>query len=125
LTDPPSKQGPLVLIVDDDPEVATMLSRALSRHGYRIDTTSSPEQALSRAAQQPYQAAVLDLVMPERDGAALATALREKIPGLPIALLTGYAHSPLLRSGLRSGMALFSKPVAIQELVDFLKTELH
>ena len=101
-----------------------MLSRALTRHGYRIDTTSSPEDALSRAAGQPYEAALLDLVMPERDGAALASALREKLPGLPIALLTGYTHSPLISSAQRSGMAVFSKPVAIQELVDFLQAEL-
>jgi two-component system, cell cycle sensor histidine kinase and response regulator CckA len=115
---------PRVLVVDDDPEIATMLARALTRHGYRIDTTSSPEEALARVeADRDYQAALLDLVMPERDGASLAAALRQKIPGLPLALLTGYTHSPLIPEAERAGVAVFKKPVVIQELVEFLKSE--
>src|SRR5262249_40883543 len=117
---------PRVLVVDDDPEIATMLARALTRHGYRIDTTSSPEEALARVeADGDYHAALLHLVMPERDGARLAAALRRKIPGLPLALLTGYTHSPLIPDAERAGVAVFTKPVVIQDLVDFLESEIR
>ena len=120
------RASPRVLVVDDDPEIATMLARALTRHGYRIDTTSSPEEALARVeANRDYQAALLDLVMPERDGANLAAALRLKIPGLPLALLTGYTRSPLIPEAERAGVAVFTKPVVIQDLVDFLKAEIR
>ena len=51
-------------------------------------------------------------------------ALREKIPALPIAVLTGYKHSPLIPATERKGVAVFQKPVVIQEIVDFLKAEL-
>lgn len=122
--DTPDAPGPRLLVVDDDPEIATMLQRALSRRGFRIDATSSPEDALQRAAATPYDGAVLDLVMPERDGAELALELRGLIPGLPIALLTGYTHSPLLEGAERSGLKVFAKPVVIHELVDFLQTEI-
>jgi CheY-like chemotaxis protein len=119
------KPSPRILVVDDDPEIATMLARALARHGYRIDTTSSPDDALARVdADRDYQAALLDLVMPERDGAALAAALRQKIPGLPLALLTGYTHSPLIPDAERAGVAVFTKPVVIQDLLEFLKSEI-
>lgn len=118
------KKAPRILIVDDDPEVATMLARSLSRRGYQIDSTSSPDEALAQAAAVGYDAALLDLVMPGRDGSELAAALREKIPGLPIALLTGYKNSPLIPPVERAGVAVFAKPVVIQDLVDFLKTEL-
>lgn len=118
------KKVPRILIVDDDPEVATMLSRSLSRRGFQIDSTNSPEEALARAAGTTYDAALLDLVMPGRDGAELAAALREKIPGLPVALLTGYTHSPLIAAAARTGVTVFTKPVVIQDLVDFLQGEI-
>ena len=115
------KTAPRILVVDDDPEIATMLTRALARHGYRIETSRSPDEALALVQGDPdYQAAFLDLVMPERDGAALAAALRRLIPGLPLALLTGYTHSPLIEQAARAGVAVFTKPVSIHELVEFL-----
>lgn len=118
------KKTPRILIVDDDPEVATMLARALSRRGFQIDSTSSPEEALARASEVAYDAALLDLVMPGRDGSELAAALRQKLPGLTVALLTGYKHSPLIPATERSGVAVFTKPLVIQDLVDFLQAEL-
>lgn len=114
-----------ILVVDDDPEITAMLSRSLSRQGFEIDATSSTEEALARCASVRYAAAILDLVMPGRDGADLADALREKIPGLPIALLTGYSHSPLIEAARRRpATAVFSKPVSIGDLADFLKAEI-
>lgn len=118
------KEARRILIVDDDAEVATMLARALARHGFVIDAVNTAEDALARAETEPYDAALVDLVMPGRDGAELAAELRKRIPGMPIGLLTGYTHSPLIPSAQRSGMALFTKPVIIQELVDFLQAEL-
>lgn len=112
-----------VLIVDDDAAVATMLSRALLRSGFTIETIRDPKQALSRAAAAGFDAALLDLVMPVQDGMALAEALREAVPGLKIALLTGYTNSPLLESAERRGMAVFIKPVVIHEIVEFLQAK--
>lgn len=119
------KEGARILVVDDDPEIVRMLARSLGRHGLQIDTTSSAEDALVRAGNTPYDAALLDLVMPGRDGADLATELRKHLPGLPIGLLTGYAHSPLIPAALKSGVAVFKKPVIIQELVEFLEAEIR
>ena len=118
------KQPPLVLIVDDDPAISTLLARALTRSGFRAESTASPDEALARAAKGGYDAALLDVVMPEKDGVALATALRELIPGLPIGLLTGYRNSPLVATAERVGAAVFAKPVVIHEIVDYLKERL-
>lgn len=115
---------PQILIVDDDPATATMLSRSLARHGFRVDAVSAASEALERAKQTRYDGAVLDLVMPGQDGAALANTLRGKDPDLPVALLTGYAHSPLLTAVQGPGIAVFTKPVAIQEIVDFLREQI-
>ena len=114
-----------ILVVDDEPDIVAMLSRSLARHGFQVEAMSSAEEALQRAdAEPPFDAALLDLVMPGRDGADLAEQLRKKIPGLPIGLLTGYSHSPLIPTFARSGIAVFKKPVIIQEVVDFLQKEI-
>ena len=67
--------------------------------------------------------ALLDLVMPGRDGAEVASGLRALIPGLPIAMLTGYTHSPLLAAARKAGVAVFTKPVVIHELAEFLDSQ--
>ena len=109
-----------VLIVDDDDATATMLRRALARHGFAVDAVSSAARARELAQDRSYDAAILDLVMPGQDGKDLAASLRERMPDLRVALLTGYTRSPLLAGAERSGVSVFTKPVAIQELVDFI-----
>jgi two-component system C4-dicarboxylate transport response regulator DctD len=123
--DESGKRQRRLLVVDDDREVGLMLQRALGRRGFAVDATSSPDDALARAATTAYDAAIVDLVMPGLDGAHLVGELRAHIPGLPIALLTGYAHSPLLAGAERSGVKVFAKPVVIHELVDFLRAEIE
>jgi two-component system, cell cycle sensor histidine kinase and response regulator CckA len=113
-----------ILVVDDDPGVGQMLTRALARHGFVVDAATSADEALEKSDSTSYDAALVDLVMPGRDGADLAGTLRRRFPGQPIGLLTGYAHSPLIPAFEKSGMAVFKKPVAIQDLVEFLQREI-
>jgi DNA-binding NtrC family response regulator len=113
-----------ILVVDDDPGIGTMLTRALERHGYQVDATTSADEAIEMAESASYDAALVDLVMPERDGADLAGTLRRRYPGLPIGLMTGYSNSPLIPQFEKSGMAVFPKPLLIQDLVEFLQREI-
>jgi DNA-binding response OmpR family regulator len=113
-----------LLIVDDDAAVATMLSRALARHGFAIDTARDGAEAMERLADAEYDAAVLDLVMPGGDGASLSASVASRRPGILIAFLTGYSNSPLIEEARRAGRTVFKKPVVVQELVDFLRAEL-
>jgi predicted metal-dependent enzyme (double-stranded beta helix superfamily) len=57
-------------------------------------------------------------------GKDLADTLRRRFPGLFIGLFTGYMHSPLIFAFEKSGMAVFKKPVLIQDLVEFLQREI-
>ena len=121
---PRMKDASRILVVDDDPGIGTMLTRALERHGYEVDATTSADEALEMAESANYDAAIVDLVMPERDGADLSETLRRRFPGLPIGLMTGYTNSPLIPKFEKSGMAVFTKPLLIQDLVEFLQREL-
>ena len=114
-----------ILVVDDDPGIGQMLTRALARHGFEVDATTSADEAIEKAESGSYDAALVDLVMPEHNGADLADALRRQVPGLPIGLMTGYSNSPLIPQFEKSGMAVFKKPVLIQDLVEFLQKEIQ
>ena len=118
------KEPARILVVDDDPGIGQMLTRALARHGFEVDATTSADEAIEKAESASYDAALVDLVMPEHNGADLAGTLRRKYPGLPIGLMTGYSNSPLIPQFEKSGMAVFKKPVIIQDLVDFLEKEI-
>jgi CheY-like chemotaxis protein len=119
------KDARRILVVDDDPGIGLMLTKALARHGYEVDAATSADEALQKAEATSYDAALVDLVMPGRDGADLSATLRRRFPGLPIGLLTGYGHSPLIPAFEKSGMAVFKKPILIQDLVDFLNREIQ
>jgi CheY-like chemotaxis protein len=94
-----------ILVVDDDPGIGQMLAKALARFRL-VDATTSAEEALEKSEAKGYDAALVDLVMPGRDGADLSETLRRRFPGLPIGLLTGYMHSPLIPAVEKSGMAV-------------------
>lgn len=111
-------------MVDDDPGIGLMLTKALARHGFAVDATTSGDDALVQVETKHYDAALVDLVMPGRDGAELSATLRRALPGLPIGLMTGYTHSPLIPAFEKSGMAVFKKPLLIQDLVEFLQREI-
>jgi DNA-binding response OmpR family regulator len=113
-----------ILVVDDDPGIGLMLTKALARHGFLVDAATSADEALEKSESATYDAALVDLVMPGRDGKDLAETLRRRFPGLPIGLLTAYSHSPLIPAFEKSGMAVFKKPVLIEELVEFLGREI-
>jgi CheY-like chemotaxis protein len=114
-----------VLIVDDDSNISQMMARALSRNGFDVEAVESASEALPRFDATACDAAVLDLLMPDHDGVELAMALRQRSPGLPIAFLTGYVNSPLLKWADKAAVRVFSKPMVIQEIVDFLRHELQ
>jgi len=118
------KPDPHLLIVDDDPAVAQVLAKSLGRHGFIIDTARTPDEAMELAEGVAYDAALLDLVMPGRGGTALAAELRAKIPGLSVAMLTGYPNSPLIAEAQRSGVRVFTKPPALEDLLAFFEEEI-
>src|SRR5579864_30352 len=103
-----------VLIVDDDVDVADMLSIGLGRLGYEVSAVNDPVAALAAFREDPdnWDVAILDRVMPEMDGITLAGRMRAVRSGLPVILCTGLDDGTFARVG---GSALFdaffTKPV--------------
>ena len=77
-----------VLIVEDEPDLASMLSRALTEEGHVVDAAGSGEEALWLASATPYDAVVLDVVLPGMDGFATCRELRRRKVWTPVLMLT-------------------------------------
>lgn len=106
-----------ILVVDDDPAVRRALEHALRRDGYQVSLAASGTEALSEHAQNPPDALVLDVMMPEPNGLEICRRLREAGDGTPILLLTARDLIDDRVAGLDAGADDYLvKPFALAEL---------
>ncbi len=66
-----------ILVVDDDPEIATMLSARLGKRGYEVTTAGDGHKALEAAKQKKFDIVLLDVMMPGKSGWEVARALKQ------------------------------------------------
>src|SRR5215467_8058260 len=72
-----SKEGASILVVDDDPEIVTMLSTRLGHRGYKVTTASDGHRALELAKREKPDLVLLDVMMPGKSGWEVARALKQ------------------------------------------------
>ena len=108
---------PKLLVVDDESYVRNFLREELSREGFTISTVSNGADAIVAAAEHPYDAIVLDMLMPGLDGIQVIRVLRKIIPGTPIIGLTGYVGRGYMAQASAFGVVCLSKPVVIVDLL--------
>jgi len=128
LTQPPAPQAALaapppgtVLLVEDDDAVAAAVSAMLEELGYRVVRASDAASALAVVERrvETIDLVFSDMVMPgAMDGAALADAVLQRRPGLPVVLTTGFSEAA--EAATRKGLRLLPKPYRIEDLASEL-----
>ncbi|MEO8464213.1 MAG: ATP-binding protein [Gammaproteobacteria bacterium] len=111
--------GQVIMIVDDEPQLALLLEELTASLGYEPLGLTDPLRALEvlRRAPERIDALVTDERMPGMRGTELARNVRELRPDLPILLVTGYRSADLDREAARDGVArILDKPVHRNEL---------
>jgi CheY-like chemotaxis protein len=105
----------VVLMVEDDPGVATMVSSLLSELGYRVAHAHTAAEALREMERSPVDLVFSDMVMPGgMDGIDLAREVGRRWPGTPVLLTTGF--SPAAAAAERDGLPLLLKPYGREAL---------
>ncbi|CAO3419894.1 response regulator [Azospirillum endophyticum] len=118
----PSVAGIHVLLVEDDPVVAPVVTAALEDLGYRVTRATTGEEALRRLAEETVDLLFSDIVMPGSvNGVALAREARRRWPELGILLTTGYSEDLVAMESAR----ILSKPYRIEELAQAIQLELE
>jgi CheY-like chemotaxis protein len=104
-----------VLLVEDNPDVSTATTELLEQLGYQVQAVTDAAGALALLeAGATVDLVVSDIVMPgSMDGLALARAVRERFPRLPVLLATGYSKAAL---DVKNDYPILHKPYALHEL---------
>ncbi|MCK4794526.1 MAG: response regulator transcription factor [Desulfobacteraceae bacterium] len=106
-----------ILVVDDDPEIVSLVKRGLAYAGYTVDTASDGAEALARALEREPDLVVLDIVMPGIDGIEVSKRLRQA-SDVPILMLTARGTVADRVIGLDSGADDYLvKPFSLDELL--------
>ena len=108
----------LILLVEDDVKIASFIVKGLKSAGYAVDHASDGEEGLHLALSRPYDAAVIDIMLPQRDGLSLITNMRAKKVNTPVIILSAKGSVDDRVKGLQAGGDDYlPKPFAFSELL--------
>ena len=111
-----------LLVVEDEPDLLSVISQSLREDGYAVDTAADGEDGLFKARGAEYDAIVLDLMLPRLDGFGVLKALRKEGNRVPVLVLTARDALPDRVKGLDSGADDYlTKPFELAELLARLR----
>ena len=100
-----------ILVVDDEPGIALLCNRLLTRAGFRVTALSDPRQALEHLREHSADLLLVDIKMPEVDGFEVIARARQLEPGIAVLVMTGYGTVETAIRALRQGVdGLLLKP---------------
>jgi two-component system copper resistance phosphate regulon response regulator CusR len=115
-----------VLLVEDDPRIARFVSQGLREQTYAVDVTADGEDALYKAAVNDYDAVILDVMIPGRDGFEVCRELRASGSNVPVIMLTARDAIQDRITGLDTGADDYlTKPFEVAELLARLRALLR
>ncbi len=124
---PPRSGGEVILVVEDDDQVRTVVSKGLPRLGYEVLVVRNAEEALALVDKHPGRIDLLltDVVMPGLSGPQLADRLAHRRPETRVVFMSGYpeAQDPALGFSL-NGRSYLQKPFALAELAEKIRLAL-
>jgi len=107
-----------ILVVEDEKKIASFVRKGLEAQGFVVDVSHQGDEGYTLATTHPYDAAVLDIMLPGRDGLSILRNLRERKIPLPVILLTARSELNERLEGLNLGADDYlTKPFHIEELI--------
>jgi len=114
-----------ILIVDDDEDICRTLSLILEEKGYEVDAAHTGKEAIEKSKTKVYNAALLDIKLPDMEGTELLTAMRETSPKMIKIMVTGYPALKNAVEALNKGAdAYLMKPVNPEKLIKTIEEKL-
>ncbi|MCP5515806.1 MAG: response regulator transcription factor [Verrucomicrobiales bacterium] len=111
-----------VLVVEDHQNTAAFVRKALLAEGFAVDVCGNGEDGLMAALTTPYDAIVLDIMLPGRDGLSVLRQLRDRLNATPVILLSARGEVDERIEGLNTGADDYlPKPFVVAELVARLR----
>lgn len=115
-----------VLVVDDERNILTSVSRALGLEGFAVEVAGSAEIALEKLERQSFDAILLDVQLPGMDGLAMLRELEKLEVSTPVIMMSGHATIEVALEAIRRGADDFiEKPIGTDRLALSLKRSLE
>lgn len=112
---------PRILLVDDEPDIIHLLSGILTREGYDIVTAPDGEEAIRLLDRERFDATLLDILMPKRNGMSVLKHIEKNHPSTKAIMLTGYANLEYSMEARKHGAVEFiSKPYKLETVLSAL-----
>jgi len=116
---------PHILVVDDDPQIRSLLTEYLNENGVRVSTAPNGQEMSQVLADEAIDLVILDLRLANEDGMAIARSLRERL-AIPVVMLTGVRDEADRVMGLELGADDYvTKPFSPRELLARIRTVLR
>jgi two-component system OmpR family response regulator len=107
-----------LLLVEDDLKIVSFVLKGLKEAGFTVDHASDGEEGLDMALTEPYDAAIVDIMLPKLDGIALIKKLRHEKINTPVIILSARRSLDDKVKGLQTGSDDYlTKPFAFSELL--------
>ncbi len=107
-----------ILLVEDQEKIAAFVRKALEEQGFGVDAIDDGDEAYILATTQSYDAIVLDIMLPGRDGLSILRNLRDQGNTVPVILLTARSELGERLEGLNLGADDYvTKPFHVEELI--------
>jgi DNA-binding response OmpR family regulator len=115
----PAPISPRVLVIDDDRATRVLLRKVLTQSGFDVDVATGGNEGMKLALTRQYGAILLDLVMPQPDGAAVLRKIASTAPALlsKIIIITGYPQ----QTATTEAHATLTKPLDVTEVIRLVR----
>jgi two-component system, cell cycle sensor histidine kinase and response regulator CckA len=115
----PSQDPKVIVIIDDNEQIRTLVRRALQSKGYIVLDWANPKAAIDHLAKipEPVSLALIDGVMPQMLGPDVAGELTKLRPGIPIMLMSGHEAPMFERFFQEPNRHFIAKPFVISDLI--------
>ena len=111
-----------ILVIEDERKIARFVQKGLKEFGFAVDVIGRGDEAFEVILDNPFDAIVLDIMLPGRDGLSILRALRERSNAIPVLILTARGEICEKVEGLDLGADDYlAKPFAIEELAARLR----
>ena len=111
-----------VLVVEDEKTVASLIQKGLEEQGFQVQLCHDGAEAYAQASRRRYDAIVLDIMLPGRDGLSILKSLRQQRNTVPVIILTARGELDERVEGLDLGADDYlTKPFYVEELLSRLR----
>ena len=115
-----------ILVIEDEPRILAFLARGLEAEGFSVDGANDGQAGVRRAMHGTYDLVILDLLLPKLDGFAVLRELQNRLPELPVVIVSARSELETKLRGFDLGACDYlSKPFSFDELLARVRAQLR